>query len=266
MSAILPDTDTSTFVRLPVGTPGLLGVLGGMGPLATVDFMQKLLAASDARTDQDHVPSIISSVPQIPDRTEAFRGTGSSPLGAMVECALRLKAAGVGLIVIPCNTAHLWYEEVEERTGVPMLHIVDSAIEDAMDRAGTDTRIGLLATDATLASGLYINRRADDSTKSAMHWMLPTAQEMLDWVMPGIRAVKAGDLNTGRRLLLQSAQALRQRGAQALVMGCTEIPVVLDDGNAPMPTIDATGALARRAAQWSRSQREGSRSASTLSG
>ncbi|MGV7199927.1 cysteate racemase [Xanthomonas euvesicatoria] len=256
MSAILPETETSTAIRLPASTPGLLGVLGGMGPLATVDFMQKLLTASNASTDQDHVPSIISSVPQIPDRTEAFRGKGSSPLGAMVECALRLKAAGVGLIVMPCNTAHLWYDEIQVRTEVPMLHIVDAAIEDAVEKVGTNACIGLLATDATLASGLYINRRTGDSSRPAVRWMLPTAQEMLDWVMPGIRAVKAGDLVTGRKLLLEAAKALHQRGAQALVMGCTEIPVVLNDGNAPMPTIDTTAALASRAARWSRSRRD----------
>ena len=232
------------------GNPrGLLGVLGGMGPLATVDFMHKLLQSTAARSDQEHVPVLISSIPQIPDRTRAFCGEGSSPLSAMVACALRLKAAGVGLIVIPCNTAHLWFDDLHERVGVPMLHIVDSAIEGAVEQTAAGARIGLLATDATLASGLYVNRRAAGAT--SVQWLLPTAQEMLSLVMPGILAVKAGELASGRTLLLDAARALQKRGAAALVLGCTEIPVVLNDSNSPLPTIDATAALAKRAAQWS---------------
>src|SRR5690606_23936695 len=87
---------------------GLIGVLGGMGPLATVDFMQKLVAATPASRDQEHVPALISAIPQIPDRTRAFQGHGASPLPAMLACARRLEAAGAGVIVMPCNTAHIW--------------------------------------------------------------------------------------------------------------------------------------------------------------
>lgn len=239
----------------PLGlAPGLIGVLGGMGPLATIDFMQKLLLATPAHSDQEHVPALISSIPQIPDRTEAFRGAGTSPLAAIVECGMRLKLAGVGLIVMPCNTAHLWFDDVRERVGVPMLHIVDAAIEEAMKSVGPTARLGLLATDATLASGLYINRKAQPAGSSAVQWLLPTAQEMIDLVMPGIAAVKAGHLGAGQALLLGAANALHQRGATALVMGCTEIPIVLNDGNTPLLTVDATAALAERAVHWSRQQ------------
>jgi aspartate racemase len=249
-------TETGQMISpAPLGVaPGLIGVLGGMGPLATVDFMQKLLLATPAHSDQEHVPALISSIPQIPDRTEAFRGEGASPLAAIVDCGMRLKLAGVGLIVMPCNTAHLWFDDVRERVGVPMLHIVDAAIEQAMKSAGPNARLGLLATDATLASGLYINRKAQAAGGSAVQWLLPTAQEMLDLVMPGIAAVKAGQLGNGQKLLLSAANALHQRGATALVMGCTEIPIVLNDGNAPLPTVDATAALAERAVHWSRQQ------------
>src|SRR5438067_9637007 len=137
---------------------GVVGVLGGMGPLATVDFLHKLLKATPAKTDQEHVPVLVSSIPQVPDRTRAYRGEGESPLEAMVDSGLRLVEGGAGLIVIPCNSAHLWFDELRARVGLPMLHMVDAAIEEAVaDRAGVAT-LGLLATDATLASGLYINR------------------------------------------------------------------------------------------------------------
>jgi aspartate racemase len=230
---------------------GVVGVLGGMGPLATIDFLRKMLAATPAATDQEHVPVVVSSIPQVPDRTEAFRGAGPSPLQAMVASGRRLADAGVGLVVMPCNTAHLWFDDLQRELGLPMLHLVDAAIEDAVAAGEGTPRIGLLATDATLASGLYLNRQA-----GAVHWLLPTAGEMLELVMPGIAAVKAGELMQGRELLAAAARGLSQRGAHALVLGCTEIPLVLDDANSPLPVIDATASLARRAVSWSLRQRE----------
>lgn len=238
MLAALVDTD-------------VVGVLGGMGPLASLDFMHKMLAATPAVRDQEHVPVVLSSIPQVPDRTEAFRGEGDSPLAAMLASGRRLRDAGAGLIVMPCNTAHLWFDELQAGLGLPMLHLVDAALEDAVASAGAGARIGLLATDATLASGLYLNRPASQQVQ----WLLPTACEMLDWVMPGIQAVKAGHLNEASELLLRAAAALQRRGAAALVLGCTEIPLVLTTGNAPVPVVDATAALARRAVSWSLSQR-----------
>jgi aspartate racemase len=230
-------------------TRGLIGVLGGMGPLATIDFMRKVLGATPADADQDHVPVIVSSIPQVPDRTAAFRGEGASPLVAMIDSGRRLVRAGASLVVIPCNTAHLWFDEIQRALGLPMLHLVDAALEDAAASVGAGATIGLLCTDATLASGLYVNRTPQ------VQWALPTAHEMIDWVMPGIRAVKAGELDRGGELLAAAAQALVRRGAKALVLGCTEVPLVLNASNTPVPVIDATASLARRAVAWSLDER-----------
>jgi aspartate racemase len=231
---------------------GVVGVLGGMGPSATIDFMRKMLEATPAGSDQEHVPVVVSSIPQVPDRTEAFRGNGTSPLAAMAASGRRLVAAGAGLVVMPCNTAHLWFDDLQEALGLPMLHLVDAALADIVVTAGSDPRIGLLATDATLASGLYINRQAHGGVPAPrIRWLLPTAREMLTLVMPGVRAVKAGELALGAELLGAAAKALEQRGAAALMLGCTEIPLVIDEHNAPLPVIDATAALARRAVAWS---------------
>lgn len=232
---------------------GVVGILGGMGPLATIDFMRKMLLATPAATDQEHVPVVVSSIPQVPDRNQAFRGDGESPLAALVASGRRLAGAGAQMIVMPCNTAHLWFDELQRALELPMLHLVDAALHDAVALAGPSARIGLLATDASLASGLYLNRRPPGAP--AVQWLLPTAHEMLDWVMPGIAAIKAGDLSDGADRLLAAALALKQRGASALVLGCTEIPLVLDAANAPLPVIDATAALAQRAVAWSLDQR-----------
>ncbi|WP_431257982.1 aspartate/glutamate racemase family protein [Roseateles chitinivorans] len=230
--------------------PGIVGILGGMGPLATVDFMRKLLDATPAATDQEHIPVVVSSIPQVPDRTAAFRGEGESPLAAMIVSGRRLAAAGAGVVVVPCNTAHLWFDELEQALGLPMIHLVDAAIAEALDLVPEGGKVGLLSTDATLASGLYLNRRPPQG--GAVQWLLPTAGEMIDLIEPGIVAVKAGQLATAASLLAAAAARLKARGAGALVLGCTEIPLVLDAASAGLPVIDATAALARRAVEWAK--------------
>lgn len=231
----------------------IIGVLGGMGPLATIDFIAKLRAATPADTDQDHVPLVVSCIPQVPDRTAAFRGEGPSPLPAMLDSGQRLVAAGAGLVVISCNTAHLWFDELQAALGLPMLHLVDAAVEDALALAGPQGRIGLLATDATLASGLYLNRRPP-AAPQGLQWLLPTAAETSQWLMPGIAAVKAGRNAEASELLGAVAHALARRGACTLVLGCTELPLALDAQHAGVPVVDAAAALARRAVAWSRAQ------------
>lgn len=228
-----------------------VGVLGGMGPLATVDFMHKLLDATPARCDQDHLPLLVSSIPQVPDRTAAYRGEGASPLPALIASGRRLVDGGAAMVVMPCNTAHLWFEPLQAALGVPMLHLVDAALAEAAEVVG-GAPLGLLATDATLASGLYTARAPQ------IGWCLPTAVEIDTCITPGIAAIKAGDLATGRARLSAVACALVRRGARALVLGCTEIPLVLDAASAPVPVIDATAALARRTVAWAAARvREG---------
>jgi aspartate racemase len=231
---------------------GVVGVLGGMGPLATIDFVRKLRAATPASVDQQHVPLLVSCIPQVPDRGRAFLGEGPSPLAAMVESGQRLAAAGAGLLVISCNTAHLWFDAVHHALGLPMLHLVDAAVDEAVAAGGRHAHIGLLATQATVASGLYARRPC---AGGPVRWLLPTAAEMQAFVTPGIAAVKAGRLAEGAGMLRAAAHALARRGAAAVVLGCTEIPLVLDSAGTGLRLIDATDALARRAVAWSLAQR-----------
>ena len=232
---------------------GILGILGGMGPLATVDFMSKVITHTPAKQDQDHIPILVSSIPQVPDRTLAFRGEGASPLEAMLENAKRLVVAGANGVVITCNTAHLWFDEIQKAINLPMIHIVDAAIGKAVEKAGPNPVLGLLATDATLASGLYINREVKSSNgeRIQVRWLLPTAAEMSELVMPGILAVKAGNIKEGEALLSRAGNCLKQRGANALVLGCTEIPIVLNGEGLGIPLVDATDALAEKSVAWS---------------
>jgi aspartate racemase len=181
--------DFASTLSKATNSQGVVGVLGGMGPLATVDFLHKMLLATAAEHDQDHVPVLACNMPQIPDRTLAYRGQGPSPLPAMLGCAERLVAGGAGLIVVPCNTAHLWFDDLQRQVPLPMLHIVDAALAEVTRltaSAQAPVRVGLLATDATLSSGLYMNRRVASSETGCepFLWSLPTAVEMMEHVMP----------------------------------------------------------------------------------
>lgn len=213
-----------------------IGVLGGMGPLATADFLAKLAHATPAKRDQDHFPITVDSTPQIPDRVAALEGRGDDPLPALVAGAARLHAAGCALIAMPCNTAHLWYDRLAAQTALSIMHIADAVDADL----GNARRVGLLATTATIRHRLFPVRLG-----AARVWLQPEESELECLVTPGIAAVKAGDLARGRELLLDAAQRLAARGAEVLVLGCTEIPLVLESGDVDIPLLDATRALAR---------------------
>jgi aspartate racemase len=214
-----------------------IGVLGGMGPLATADFLAKIAHATPAACDQAHFPVTVDSTPQVPDRTAALEGRGPDPLPWLVAAARRLESADCAVIAMPCNTAHCWHERLAAMVRTPVLHIADAVGHEL----GSARRIGLLGTSATLEQGLYPRRLGADR-----EWLLPDADEMRLLVTPGIAAVKAGDLRSGGRLLRSAARKLATRDAEAIVLACTEIPVVVGPGDVVGPTvIDATFALAR---------------------
>ncbi len=226
----------------------VLGVLGGMGPLATVDFLRKLIEETPARRDQDHVATVVYSVPQIPDRPAAIAGDGPSPLPAMLEGVRVLQQAGVQALAIACNTAHYWYDDISQAAGVPVLHIADAAC-DALERRNVGaTRVGIVATDGTLAAG-FLQARLQ---RRGIEPVLNTAEEQAEWVLPAIACVKGHDLGRGHALVTRACEALEARGAEAIILACTEIPVALD--HAPNPhaaiAVDATRALAQACVRW----------------
>lgn len=220
----------------------MLGVLGGMGPLATVDFMGKVVRNTSARCDQQHIEMIVCSAPHIPDRTEAIRDEGIDPFPAMLEALRRLERAGAGCIAIPCNTAHHWHAALQASTELPILHIVD-AVTDLLRREGiADGTIGLLATDGTLATGVYQDRLS----KRGYTCLAPHTAEQVD-VMRAIRLVKADRVDAAAVILEAVAQDLLERGCRRVAMACTEIPLALAGVKEPLRSrlLDPTDALAR---------------------
>lgn len=223
----------------------IIGVLGGMGPLASADFMARLTLAHPAERDQDHPEAVLYSATQVPDRQAAAVAGGPSPLPGLLRAIRLLETAGAGCIAIPCNSAHVWFDDMQAATHLPILHIVDAA--EAALPPGTRT-IGVMGTRATLESRLY-QRRLEARGYTCL---TPTEAEMRQAVLPAIAAVKANDLAAATAPLLDVARRLAADGAQAVVLGCTEIPLALrgPEAEAPVVLVDTIDALARAALAW----------------
>lgn len=221
-----------------------LGVLGGMGPMATVDFLQKVVRNTEAHQDQDHIPMLVEFCTQAPDRASALLGRGASPLEALIQSAQALERSGAQALVMPCNTAHAWYEAIASAIGIPVIHIVDVSMREAHNLGGAHATIGLLATSGTLHSGIYPSRGKTTT------WINPTVQEQETWVMRGIAAIKAQQLDEGATLLRLAGRALVERGVNVILMGCTEIPLALSQQDFRVPLIDSSLALAKASIAW----------------
>jgi len=231
--------------------PFLLGVLGGMGPLAAVDFQYQLLRAVNSASDQQQIPMVVWNVPQIPDRQKALAGQGPSPLPQLIDGIARLNRVGASHIVIACNTAHHWFEALQAASRAPLLHIADAAAEAAAALAPAS--VGLIATQGTLDAGWFQRRFAQRGIET----LLPTAAEIADYFVPGCYAVKRGDIAAGGALLARQAQGLLDRGAERLVLACTEVPLALRaiSWQPPGAAIDPAEAMAAVCARlWQQQQ------------
>ena len=221
----------------------MIGVLGGMGPLATADFFSKVIAATDAQDDAGHVPLLIHSDPRIPGRPAALLHGGASPLPALLAARDRLVAAGVQGLVMPCNTAHYWHAPLREGCTLPFPSIVDVVCAQALQRFGAGARIGMVATRATLATHLF------EAALSARGLTLvaPSEDALDHWILPAIALVKAGRPRQAGPLLVQAILAMQAAGADGIILACTEAPMALQDAPAAIQDIcvDSSTALAQ---------------------
>ena len=233
--------------------PDLVGVLGGMGPLATADFIVKLIALTPAERDEDHIPIVVSSCPQLPSRVAPILERGArSPLPELKERLDFLLAAGARCIVMPCNTAHHWHAELAAaaRT-IPFLHIAD-AVMDELVRRTIGGPIGLLATEGTVKSGFYQQRLA----ARGFGCILPTEAVVRTRVRPGIALVKANRLAEAAALFREAIERLKAETG-VVILGCTEIPAAFPAGDPWLTAhcVDANEALARATVAWARAAR-----------
>jgi aspartate racemase len=221
----------------------LIGILGGMGPLATVDFMDKVVRLTRASRDQDHLPMLVANLPHIEDRSSAILDRGADPLPALLQGIELLNRNGVGVIAIPCNSAHHWYAPMREHSSVPVLHIAQTCVAAVPQTA---RRAALLATGGALVSGFYQQALTDLDIEP----VVPDA-EMQPLISACIREVKAGDLDAAATHLDAALVMLEEQGIDTALMACTEIPLAAQRLAKPrVMLIDSTLELARATVQY----------------
>jgi aspartate racemase len=226
------------------GTGPLVGILGGMGPAATADFYNKLIAVTPAATDQEHLRVIVWADPSVPDRSLAITGDGEDPTPQLIAGARQLARAGASFYVVACNGAHAFLPRVRQEVDLEYLSIIE-VTADYVSSLPYARHAGLLATDATLQSDLYQSALC----KAGVTPVVPSADDQRT-VMETIYAVKAGRLHQDQRAALADVAArMVDSGADVVIAACTEIPLAIADDEIPCQLIDPAHLLANRVVQ-----------------
>lgn len=212
----------------------VLGVLGGMGPAATLDFLTKLQAFTPAQRDQDHIRVIVDINPQVPDRNDPF----AKPGPVLAEMAGALRGAGADVLAIACNTAHAYADLVSRSAGLPLIDMIGTAAKAARDTGAR--RAGVLGTKQAIK--LYREYLAAQGMG-----LVTLPQEAQEGFMALLYKIKGGDTGPQvRQAMADLAQILAAEGAEAIIAGCTEVPLVLSQADTRLPLIDAGELLAKR--------------------
>lgn len=202
-----------------------VGVIGGVGPMATVYYMQRVIEMTKAGCDQEHINMLVFNDCDIPDRTAFItEKSPDNPLPVMVEDAKRLEAAGCEFVVIPCNTAHYFYDELEQAVEIPVVNIVEETIRYAKARVQDLSCVGIMATTGTIVTGTY-QKYAE---RAGLSFVVPDEDEqdlLMQIIYDGVKAGKP----VPRADFDRVANHLRAKGAQCLILGCTELSVLKRD-------------------------------------
>jgi aspartate racemase len=219
----------------------VVGILGGMGPESTVDLFSRIVKATPAQKDQDHLRIIIDNNPKIPDRTQAILGKAESPLEELRKTARNLEKAGAEIIAIPCNTAYYYYEDLQKSINIPIINMILETAKYIYKELPTVRKIGLLSTVGTIKTKLYQN------VLKEIEIVVPDvrSQQRLMNAIYGKRGIKCGyTQGSPRRNILEVARSLVKQGVEAIIMGCTETSLVLRQQDLPVPLIDPLQVLA----------------------
>ena len=217
----------------------VIGIIGGMGPMATADLFTKIIENTAAKSDQEHLHVLIDNNTDIPDRTACILAGSDAPLGPRVESARRLVNQGADLLVIPCNTAHYFHAGVQAAVDVPVLNMPEISARYCEEKGFGC--VGLLSTSGTVRACIY-----EPYFEQLGIRLLHPTQVGIDNLMYLIYdEIKAGRTPHPERLYPEIV-ALEQQGAQAFLLACTELPLVFHDGGR-VPFVDPTRLLARAA-------------------
>lgn len=217
----------------------VIGIIGGMGPLATVDLFDKIVRLTEAEKDQEHLPIVIVNTPEVPDRTKAILEGGSDPTPYLMDAALRLKAAGADFLIVPCNNSHHFLEKLS--LPLPLLSMIEVTADRLKDEGVKVAAI--LATSGTLASDLYQKALAARGIKS----VAPDSVAQKEVMKVIYDVIKAGRFDYDPTPLQKIIADLEEKGATRLILGCTELPLAVKKFGILGHFIDPTVELAKAA-------------------
>lgn len=203
----------------------MVGILGGVGPMATVYFMEMLLSKTDAKRDQDHLDMLVSNHATIPDRTAYILGqSGESPLDVMIEDAKMLEREGCQFLVLPCNTAHYFFEKIQQAISIPLLNIIRETVSFCMEQIDSVKTVGIMATEGTIQSNTY----KMECERQGISCIVPdfSLQQTITSII--YDQVKAGK-PVERELFCSMLDQMREMGCDAVILGCTELSVAFRD-------------------------------------
>ena len=225
--------------------PGtILGIFGGMGPEATADLYRQIVKLTPAQKDQEHIPTLIYSLPQVKDRVYSIRNQDLSIIPYLVEGVTRLEKAGASFIVIPCNTVHYFYDYMQEAVSIPIIHMIRETVKEVKTKYSDIREIGLLATTGTIESKLYKN----EFVANGFTVIVPDDDVENEKVMKAVFGIKAGtNKKVNEDLLAEAGNHVIDKGAKLIVLGCTEIPLAFNPQRVPVPVVNATEILAKAA-------------------
>lgn len=225
-----------------------IGIIGGMGPLSTVDLFEKIVKKTGALRDQDHIPVLIDNNTRIPDRTEAILMGGESPLPELLKSARRLEGAGADFLIMGCNTAHYYYDQLKDEVKIPFLNMVTLTAEEGA-RKGWKT-LGLLATKGTVDTKLY--QRALEEV--GISCILPEKEDQESVQRLIYEGIKMDRFPEGAFGVPEVAKSLFKGGACGIILGCTELSVAAGVYHWDFPYLDPTCILAQEAIRMGREE------------
>ena len=221
-----------------------IGIIGGMGPLATVDLFGKIVANTTAANDREHIPVVIDNNTRIPDRTAGILHNGESPIREMVRSAVKLESMGADFLIMPCNTAHFFYNDIVKFVNIPMINMLEETAK-AIKEMGIG-KVGLLATNGTIESGVY----ATAFEKFNVEFVTPNEEHqkaVMDLIYNG---VKAGNFSIDISAFRNTINYLVSEGVEYVVLGCTELPIAFEKWEFNVKSIDPTLVLAKSAIKY----------------
>jgi aspartate racemase len=248
---VYADWAIRSYNKAPVGKQLIIGIIGGLGPSATVDLMDKIIKNTPAQKDQDHFQMIVEHDPHIPDRTAHLLKEEEDPTISLYNCAKKLEEREADFIAIPCNTAHAFIDRIQKHLSIPIINMIEEAIHYIHKNFPDARTVGLLATSGTVKTGIY--HKAFE--KTGIHLISPNDeyQQLVMESIYGRKGIKAGYTEgEPRKNLFEAAKHLVEQGAEVIILGCTELPLVVEQTNRcllagrSVAILDPTNILAKK--------------------